>query len=222
MNLPAQMFPPELLWLSNFIFAILLGRAIWFAPWRSLENSTARSNAVAALIVGAFLFWQLSPGVRPGLHHHLLGATLFVLMFGWHIAFCALSLVLLASMLYANADLLALGINGLVLIAVPVFFSELLLRVSQRRLPKHFIIYVLGNGFFCAILAMVLVVLTTALLLAIFSSYSWPLMFGEYLAFAPVISFAEGFTTGMLITAFVLFSPEAVATFRDEDYLKGK
>ncbi len=222
MSLPAELFPPALLWLSNLIFAVLLARAIWFAPWRLLDSSATRSNAVVGLTMGAFVFWQLSPGVRPGLHHHLLGATLLMLMFGRHIAFCVLSLVLLGSMLYTHADLIALGINGLVLIALPVFFSELALNFSQRRLPKHFMIYVLGNGFLCAILAMLLVVLATALLLAIFGSYNWSILFNNYLAFTPVICFAEGFTTGMLITAFVAFMPDAVTTFNDEDYLKGK
>ncbi|HET7833858.1 MAG TPA: energy-coupling factor ABC transporter permease [Gallionella sp.] len=222
MSLPPEIFPPALLWLSNLVFIFLLARAIWFAPWRRLDHSAAQSNAVVGLTLGAFVFWQLSPGVRPGLHHHLLGATLLMLMFGREIAICSLSLVLLASMLYTHADLIAFGINGLVLIALPVFFSELVLRFSQHRLPKHFMIYVLGNGFLCAILAMALVVLATALLLAIFGSYKWSVLFNDYLAFTPVICFAEGFTTGMLITSFVAFKPDAVATFSDEDYLKGK
>jgi uncharacterized membrane protein len=221
-NLPAQLFPTELLWLTNFIFAALLGRAIWFAPWRSLSRNAIQTNALVALSLGAFLFWQLSAGIRPGLNHHLLGATLFVLMFGWHIAFSSLSLILLASMLHSDADLFALGINGLVLIALPVFFSELMLRLSQRHLPRHFILFVLGNGFFCGMMAMLLVVLATTLLLAAFSSYSWESLGQHYLAFSPAIILAEGFTTGMLTTAFVLFSPEAVASFSDEEYLNGK
>lgn len=222
MNLPAQLFPTDLLWLANFIFAVLLGRAIWFAPWHSLLRNAVQTNALVALSFGAFLLWQVSAGIRPGLNHHLVGATLFVLLFRWQIAFCSLSLVLLASVLYNATDWLAFGLNGLVLIAVPVFFSELLLRFSQRHLPKHFILFVLGNGFFCGILAMLLVVLATTLLLGMFSSYGWTFLGQNYLAFAPVIIFAEGFLTGMLTTAFVLFSPEAVASFSDEEYLKGK
>lgn len=222
MNLPAQLFPTELLWLANFIFAALLGRAVRFAPWRSLLRNAAQTNALVALSLGAFLLWQLNAGIRPGLNHHLIGATLFVLMFRWHIAFCSLSLVLLANMLYNTADWLAFGLNGLALIAVPVFFSELLLRYSQRHLPKHFILFVLGNGFFCGLVAMLLAVLATTLLLGIFSNYSWTFLGQNYLAFAPVIIFAEGFLTGMLTTAFVLFNPEAVASFSDEEYLKGK
>lgn len=222
MNLPAQLLPSDLLWLGNFIFAALLGRAIWFAPWRGLWRNAAQTNALVALSLGTFAFWQLSAGIRPGLNHHLLGATLFVLLFGWRIAFSTLSLILLASMLRSNAGWLAIGINGLILITVPVFFSELLLRASQRYLPRHFVLFILGNGFFCGMLAMLLVVSATAWLLATFSSYSWDFIQHNYLSVAPTIILAEGFATGMLATAFVLFIPDAVASFSDKDYLNGK
>ena len=125
-------------------------------------------------------------------------------------------------MLHSNANLLAIGVNGLILIALPVLFSELVLRFSQRYLPKHFVLFVLGNGFFCGLLAMVLVVSVTAWLLANFSSYSWEFLQDNYVAVAPGIIFAEGFITGMLTTAFVLFIPEAVSSFNDKDYLIGK
>ena len=87
MNLPAQLFSDDLLWLTNLIFIILLGVAIRFAPWRKLWRNPAQTNALIGLSLGAFAFWQLSAGIRPGLNHHLLGATLFVLIFGWRIAF---------------------------------------------------------------------------------------------------------------------------------------
>ena len=222
MNLPAQLFPVELLWLANVGFFILLGRAIWFAPWRSLLDNGARVNALVGLSLGLFLFWQLNAGVRPGFNHHVLGATLFVLMFGWRIAMIAMTLIMLATWLYTDADLITLGINGLVMIVVPIFFSEAVLRLSRRHLPKTFFFFTLGNGFACAGFAILLTILSAALLMTIFSHYTWANVQHNYLGMAPIIIFVESFATGMIITGFALASPGAVLNFDVDEYLTGK
>ncbi|CAG0937830.1 hypothetical protein GALLN_00020 [Gallionellaceae bacterium] len=222
MNLPAQLFPGELLWLTNIVFMVLLGRAIWFAPWRGLLNNGARVNALVGLSFGMFLFWQFSAGTRPGINHHMLGATLFVLMFGWRIALCLLTLMLLGTMLRLHMDLNAFGINGLVMVIIPVLFSELVLRLSQSYLPKNFFIFVLGNGFLCSALAMSLTISTAVVLLVIFSTYKWGFLQYSYLAAAPIIVYAEAFATGALITAFTVSKPEAVFNFDADAYFPDK
>lgn len=218
MNLPAQLFPADLLWLANIIFAWLLGRAVWFAPWRSLMGNSARVNALVGLSFGLFFFWQFSAGTRPGINHHMLGATLFVLMFGWRIALCMLTLMLLGTMLRLHMDLNSLGLNGLVMVVLPVIFTELMLHLTRRHLPKNFFLFVLGNGFLCSALAMTLTILTAALLLLVFSSYKWSFLQYSYLAAAPIIVYAEAFATGGLITAFTLAQPEAVFNFDADAY----
>ncbi len=222
MNLPAQLFPVELLWLANLGFFILLGRAIWFAPWRSLLSNGARINALVGLTFGLCIFWQLNAGVRPGFNHHVLGATLFVLMFGWRIAMIAMTLIMLATWLYTDANFITLGINGMVMIVVPIFFSEGVLRLSRRYLPKNFFFFTLGNGFVCAGFAILLTILSAALLMTLFSHYTWASVQHNYLVAAPLIMFVESFATGMVITGFALASPEAVFNFDVDEYMTGK
>ncbi len=222
MNLPAQLFPVELLWLANLGFFILLGRAIWFAPWRGLLGNGARVNALVGLSLGLFLFWQLNAGVRPGFNHHVLGATLFMLMFGWRIAMIAMTLIMLATWLYTDANFITLGINGMVMIVVPIFFSEGVLRLSRRYLPKNFFFFTLGNGFVCAGFAILLTILSAALLMTLFSHYTWASVQHNYLVAAPLIMFVESFATGMVITGFALASPEAVFNFDVDEYMTGK
>ncbi len=222
MNLPAQLFPVELLWLANFGFFILLGRAIWFAPWRGLLGNGARVNALVGLSLGLFLFWQLNAGVRPGFNHHVLGATLFMLMFGWRIAMIAMTLIMLATWLYTDANFITLGINGMVMIVVPIFFSEGVLRLSRHYLPKNFFFFTLGNGFVCAGFAILLTILSAALLMTLFSHYTWASVQHNYLVAAPLIMFVESFATGMVITGFALASPEAVFNFDVDEYMTGK
>ncbi|OIR14018.1 cobalt transport protein CbiM [mine drainage metagenome] len=222
MNLPAQLFPGDWLWLANFVFGFFLYRAVRQAPWRTLLDNGVMVNALVALLFGAFMLWQLNAGFRPGFNFHILGSTLFMLMFGWPIAGVAITLVMLATWLRADLGFLSFGLNGLLMIALPVLFGDWLLRLSKRHLPKNLFLFVLWNGFFCGALSIVLNVLATTLLLLLLSRYTWAQIQYHYLVATPIIMITEAFTTGMLITAFTVFQPQAVMNFSDEEYLAGK
>ena len=222
MNLPASLFASDLLWLGNLLFMVLLVRALRFAPWRELLDNNIRFNALIGMLLGITLFWQLSAGIRPGFNFHLVGATLFVLMFGWQIALIMLTLVMSGTWIYKDMDFVALGINGLMMLAIPILVSEWMLRFSQRRLPKNLFVFVLWNGFFCAALAITMMMTATTLLLLSLSHYTWPEIQYHYFIPAPILIFAEAFATGAMITGFTVAQPEAVANFSDKDYLEGK
>jgi uncharacterized membrane protein len=221
-NLPAQLFSSDLLWLADGIFAYILYRAATRAPWREVLNNATMVNALVGLTIGAFFFWQMNAGIRPGINFHILGSTLFMLMFGSHVATIAISVVMLATWLRADAALITLGLNGLLMISLPVIFSEWLLRFSKRNLPKNLFLFVLWNGFACGAFSIIMNVTATTLLLLLFTHYTWPQIQYHYLIPAPIITFAEAFTTGMLITAFTVFQPDAVMNFSDEEYINGK
>jgi uncharacterized membrane protein len=221
-NLPAQLFASDLLWLANFFFALFVYRAAHHAPWRSLLDNGIMVNALVALLFGAFLLWQLNAGFRPGFNFHILGSTLFMLMFGWQIAAVSITLVMLATWLRTDAGFVTLGLNGLLMIFIPVMFSEWLLRFSKSHLPKNLFLFVLWNGFFCSMLSIILNVTATTLLLLLLSHYTWGQIQHNYLVATPIIMLTEGFVTGMLITAFTVFQPQAVMNFSDEEYLAGK
>jgi uncharacterized membrane protein len=221
-NLPAQLFGSDWLWLTNFVFGSILYRAVRGAPWRNLLDNGIMVHALVGLLFGAFVFWQFNAGIRPGFNFHILGSTLFMLMFGWQIATVSITLVMLATWLRADIGLVTLGINGLLMIVIPVLFSDWLLRISKQHLPKNLFLFVLWNGFFCSMLSIVLNVLATTLLLLLLSHYTWGQIQHYYLVATPIIMITEGFVTGMLITAFVVFQPLAVISFSDEEYLAGK
>ena len=222
MNLPAQLFAGDWLWLANFIFGLFLYRAARRAPWRILLDNGIMVNALVGLLLGAFIFWQFNAGIRPGFNFHVLGSTLFMLMFGWQIATVSITLVMLATWLRADMAFITLGINGLLMIAIPVLFSEWLLRFSKRHLPKNLFLFVLWNGFFCSMLTIILNVTATTLLLLLLSRYTWGEIQHHYLVASPILMLTEGFVTGMMITAFTVFQPQAVMNFSDEEYLAGK
>ena len=69
---------------------------------------------------------------------------------------------------------------------------------------------------------MMLTVAAAALTMAALSPYTWQSIQSNYLIAAPIIMLTEAFTTGMLITAFTVFQPDAVMNFSDAEYLDGK
>lgn len=222
MNFSAGLLPMALYWVAGAIYLGILGYAIYSAPWRSFRLDPQRVHVFLGSCVGLLVLWQMHAGLRPGLGYHILGGTLFVLMFGWQLAFLGLSMVAFGSTLNGMGDFLSLPLNSLVMVGVPVGLSYAVYRLAVRFLPHNFFVYVLGNGFFCGALAMAATVAVSSLLLLGFSPYSFHKIASEYLALAPLMMFAEAFFTGMLATSLVLFRPEWVTTFDDRRYLSGK
>lgn len=222
MNLPPQLFSSDWLWLANLLFVVFLYRALQAAPWGPLLQNGLMTNALVGLLIGCFVFWQFNAGIRPGFNFHLIGATLFMLMFGWQIATLALTSVMAATWWRMDMDVITLGMNGLLMIVLPILFSDWLLRYSKRKLPKNLFMFVLWNGFGCAAFCIMLNTLATTLLLLLLSHYTWAQIQHHYLVAAPIIMLVEALVTGMMITAFTVFQPQAVMNFSDEEYINGK
>jgi len=222
MNLSAGLLPPFLYALAFGGFIGTLGWAIYKAPWSAYRKDPGKLHVLLGSCVLLLLLWQLEAGLKPGMSYHLLGATLFVLMFGWELAFIGLSLVLLGSTLDGMGDLQSLALNGLVMVAVPVLVSASIHRFTFRFLPHHFFVYVMGNAFFGGAVAMVATLAAGTVLLACCGPYTFTKVAHEYLPFAPLMIFAEAFFTGMITASLVLFRPDWISTFDDRRYLSGK
>lgn len=221
MNLSYGLLPDPLLWVAHAIFALLLGQAVYRAPWRRLRE-TRQLNVFLGCTVFLLLIWSLKAGIEPGLDFHLLGGTLLVLMFGWELALVAVSLVLAGITLNGSGDWGSFSINALLMGAVPIFLSYGVYRLAVRFLPHHFFVYVIVNAYFCAGLAMAATVLAASLLFLCCSPYTLDRLTDSYLPFAPFMVFAEGFFTGMLAASMALMRPEWIWTFDDRRYLTGK
>ena len=221
MNIPAGLLSAPIYWGAHVVYLLVLGWAIWTAPWKMIR-SRENLNIFLATTVGLLFIWMLKAGISPGMTFHLLGATLLMLMFGWQFAIFSISLILVAQTIYGNIDLLAFSLNALLMGALPVLFSYAVFRLSLWFLPKNFFIYTLFNGYFCAALSMAVTVFAASMLLLCCSDYSLSELSRRYLAFVPLMIFAEGFFTGMLVAALVLFRPEWIGSFDDRIYLKGK
>ncbi|MBE0510121.1 MAG: energy-coupling factor ABC transporter permease [Chromatiales bacterium] len=221
MNLPGDLLALWVYWLAHGLYLLLMGWALISAPWYKMREP-GNLNIFLAATVGLLFMWLLKAGIHPGMTFHLLGATLLMLMFGWQFAIMAISLVLLGQAVNGNIDFFSFSINALLMAALPVLFSFAVFRLSLRYLPKNFFIYTLFNAYVCGALSMAVTITAASLLLLCCSDYTLELLARRYLSFAPLMIFAEGFITGMLATALVLFRPGWIGSFNDRQYLQGK
>jgi len=221
MNFASDLFPIYLPWVAHLIYAAILGVAIWTAPWKRLKSNEQMHVFLGGCVL-LLLIWSMKAGIHPGLTYHLLGATLFVLMFGWQLALIGLGVVLIGVIYYNGGDWQSFSINALVMDVLPVMLSYGLYRFAVRYLPHHFFVYVLVNGYLAGGLAMGITVLSSSALLVALGPYSLTSVVHDYLPFAPMMIFAEGFFSGMLTAGMALWRPEWIWTFDDARYLAGK
>jgi len=208
-------------WAAWAVWVPLFVRSVWRAPWRRLADAT-QLNVWLGMVVILTLVWSLKAGVKPGLDLHMLGATLFTLSFGPHLAFVGLCLVTAGITLNGAADPFPFAANALLMAGVGVGLSQLCYQVFSSIFPKHFFVYIFVNGFFGAALTIIGVGFSATLLLAVAGVYQLEYLLGEYLPYFLLLAFSEAWLSGMVITLFVVYRPDWVGTFEDSRYLAGK
>ena len=198
---------------------------LWFA-WRSGDlarlKDGARLNLFLGVAVALMVMWQIRTGVKPGLSFHMLGASLATLMFGFWRGWLATSLAALAAALTGKGNLAGLGLESLLFCAMPAAVTHHLYRLVDRRLPNHFFIYVLANGFFGAALAIGASALASTAVLALAGAYTLSYLLENYTVYFILLAWSEALTTGMGATLLAVYRPEWLETFDDERYIKNK
>lgn len=221
MNLPDGLLSAAwtiVAWLLFVPFALYAARR---APWRLLADS-GRLNVWLGMIVVLILLWNMKAGVKPGLSLHLLGATVFMLCFGWALAFLGLCLVLAGASLNGVAGWHAFALNALLMGGVGVLLGHAVHRLIFRYLPHHFLVYVFADGFFASALAVIAVAMVSSAFLALDGVYAMDYLLSEYLPYALLLGFSEAWLSGMAMTLFIVFRPHWVSSFEDTLYLKNK
>jgi uncharacterized membrane protein len=107
-------------------------------------------------------------------------------------------------------------------ILIPITLTQVCLVLARSWLPKHFFIYVLGNGFFTAWLVAYVSGYTAVELLVMSDAYARTDLEVTIIPFFPMMFFPEAIINGWIITILVLFCPNWVHSFSDEQYVKGK
>ncbi|MCU7843599.1 MAG: energy-coupling factor ABC transporter permease [Candidatus Thiodiazotropha sp. (ex Monitilora ramsayi)] len=221
MEIDGGLFTGTQLWWVAGLFAVVMLMAVRMAPWRRLTDN-GQLHVFLGAIVALIALWHMRGQIQPGLSFHLLGVTVVTLMFGWSMAIIAASLALVAVSLNAGYGWQGYLISFLTVVLVPITLSQISLVLVRSWLPKHFFVYVLGNGFMTAwvvgyvsgYLAMQLLVMSGAYTMAELSLTIMP--------FFPLMFFPEALINGWVITMLVAFYPAWVHSFSDEQYINGK
>jgi len=220
-NLTDNLLGEAWYWVAWAIWIPCFAFSVWAAPWGRLKVSE-QSNLWLGMIVLLTLLWSLKAGVKPGLTLHLLGANLFTLAFGPHLAFVGLCLVLLGVTLNGAAGHFAYALNALLLAGCGVFLSHFLFRIFSSFLPRHFFVYVFINSFISSAIVVVLIGVVSTTLLSVAQVYEISYLFDEYLPYFLLLAFSEAWLSGVLMTLFVIYRPQWVSSFEDSRYLSGK
>lgn len=221
MNLTDNLLGEAWYWAAWFVWMPLFARSVWRAPWARLRDSE-QLNVWLGMVVILILIWSMKAGIKQGLGLHLLGATVFTLSFGPHLAFLGLSVVVAGITVNGDSGTFAFATNALLLAGVGVGLSQLLFELFFRLLPKHFFVYIFINCFLAAGLTIIGTGLVAILLLFFAGAYSWEYLLGEYFPYFMLLAFAEAWLSGMVMTLLVIYRPNWVTTFEDSRYLTDK
>lgn len=212
--------PQIWLW-AHFIYWPIFILALYRAPWSILLQRDS-SNILFASCAVMFIFWQLKINIDDGLTIHLLGSTILTLMFRWQVAILSNAVIIFGITLISQADFQAFAMNAILMGLIPIAISHYFWRINERFLPANYFIYI----FFAAFLAGGVSILTTGYisyrLLSLLPNLLIEEVLDQYILIFIPIMYPEAFITGAVISIFVIYKPEWIATFDDKRYLHNK
>lgn len=193
--------------------------ALWCAPWRAWLEVPARQHATYAALLFLALFWLLNVEVREVLILHPLLVTALVMIFGGELALLIGNLALLLGWLIEPRPWTALPLDSLLTITVPVLSTLLVLRLIERQPTANLFVYMLGGGFFGAMLGVLMMGVVAWCVFAL-GGMTPQLDFLEdnYLLIV-LLMFPEGFINGTVVTMLAVFRPDLLKTYDDRRYL---
>ncbi len=219
MQFNPDLFSPALLQAGWGLALVLLGVALWQAPWRALQAVPRRQHALFAALVVLSLLWSFRFEVMPGLHAHPFLLMTCTLIFGWSLTLLVGALALWLVVLIGAHPWQALPLDWLLAVVLPSTLCFGLMRALYRLRLRNLFFYILGLGFFGTIV----VTFVTCVLIALFLAVTQPPAFMDQLwervAFVVPLLYSEGFLNGLLVTAITVFVPDLVKTF-DEHYFR--
>lgn len=219
MDMPATLFPTQVLVVFAILFLSILYIAAVRASWRNVIELSAIAPAAVALLS---VIWTIRAEVVDGQSFHFLGVTLLTLIFGWRLALFAATIVVAVTCFRLGLGWWAIPVNTLIMGGIPVAVTSLLLHCSERYLPPNLFVYIFIPAFLGGILSLLLVVLAGSLLMYLVAGIDGHTLRSQYLIFAPLMMLPEGTVNGMIVSIFVAFFPQWLLTFRDSHYLGGR
>lgn len=215
----ALVLTPQTMMLGWLLYVPVLVWAVWRASWIELFTDSRRQHVLFATVFALFLLWLVRRDFDTGVSYHFIGMTAVTLLLDWPLAMVGGFAAQLGLLALGRQDLAALGINGLLFIALPVVITEACAVLVERAQPKSPFVYIFCSGFLAAALASLLCLLLALAVLWYDGIFEMPIFLEDFIGYLWLIIFPEAFINGMIISALVVFSPQWLETFNRTRYL---
>lgn len=226
------LIPPNtsLFWLSLALCAPLIIASFIAAPWRLLWASQPRQHLVLACAVGLSLVWLFGVHVQNAVAFHPILITAITMVLGWSLTQLVglAALLLMAAfqiamrstildwdMAYSQFHPSTIPLDYCLNVAVPATWAYCAIALVNYWRFKNPFSYVLGVGFFGAMVGLLLIDLAAlGLIYLVGSQAHWVLIKDHFWLFL-LMTFPEGFINGTIATAFTIFLPDMVKTYKE-------
>ncbi len=216
----AELLAPFSLFLGWLLYAAGLIWACARAPWVELFSDTRRQHLLCGAVLAIFLLWLVRRDFDSGLSFHFIGLTAVTLLLDWPLAILAAFIAQLGLTVTGHQQLVALGLNGVLLVLIPVTVTELCAIAVERTQPRNLFVYIFFSGFFAAGLAALLCLLAGLGVLLIDGRYPMPPWLEDFAGYIWLVMFPEAFINGTVVSALVVFYPDWMETFNRSRYLQ--
>ena len=216
----ADLLSAESLGIGWALYLPVLAWAIWRAPWLELFSDTRRQHLVFGTVLLLFLLWLVRRDFSSGVSYHFIGMTAVTLLLDWPLAVLGGLLAQLGLLALGKQDFVALGINGVLLVLLPVLVTELCAKWVEHFQPRNLFVYIFCCGFFPAALAALLCALLGLGILWVDGIFPMPPWLEDFIGYLWLVMFPEAFINGTAVTALVVFCPEWLETFNRTRYLQ--
>jgi len=215
----ALVLTPQTMMFGWLLYLPILVWAVWRASWIELFTDSRRQHVLFATVFALFLLWLVRRDFDTGVSYHFIGMTAVTLLLDWPLAMVGGFAAQLGLLVLGRQDLAALGVNGLLFIALPVVITEACAVLVERAQPKSPFVYIFCSGFLAAALASLLCLLLALAVLWYDGIFEMPIFLEDFIGYLWLIIFPEAFINGMIISALVVFSPQWLETFNRTRYL---
>lgn len=215
----AQLLSAETLTVGWLIYVPVLLWAVARAPWVELFSDNRRQHLLFGTVFALFLLWLVRRDFDTGVSYHFIGMTAVTLLLDWPLAIVGGLVAQVGLVLLGRQDLAAMGVNGALLIVLPVLVTETCATLVERAQPRNPFVYIFCSGFFAAALSALLCLLVGLGVLWFDGRFAMPEWLEDFVGYLWLILFPEAFINGMVISALVVFCPEWLETFNRTRYL---
>lgn len=198
--------------------AFLLG-AVKHIDFTYFTRNKQQQHLIFGTAACLFVLWLFKAGIFEGLDVHFLGLSVLTLMLGFRNAIIASFIALLGANITGYGTWENFGVNGLLGTILPIGTTYLFYMLSFHRIPRQLFVYIFVCAFFPAAFSIALKTLSLGAFYYIEGTYTWDIVFDNYVLLIPLLVFPEALLNGMAITLLVIYQPTWVYTFHDKFYL---